>query len=218
MNPFFKCFRNIKDLDCLIGHQKTKAICWRFQTVWHTKTESCCWRPIEESLTQSDWATKSFQKLISVWLCKSMYMGKTVYHIGSDLVLLRKGNTNLHSFMKMTTLVLNTETKWLMQGFESLEKERRKSLCSCIDVSCTCILNTGCSLAFHILTTMQEKQKPTQRWSKAYKDLPTIQRLNRAGLFSLTKKFLGLEGLSWRWKGSNCLLSLMIQGSNQVAD
>lgn len=42
----------------------------------------------------------------------------------SDLVLLRKVNTNLHSFMKMATLVLSTETKQLMQGFESLEKEK----------------------------------------------------------------------------------------------
>lgn len=44
--------------------------------------------------------------------------------MGSDLVLLRKANTNLHNLMKMTTLVLSTEAKQLMQGFESLEKEK----------------------------------------------------------------------------------------------
>lgn len=49
----------------------------------------------------------------------------------SDLVLLRKVNTNLHSFMKMVTLVLSTETKQLMQGFESLEKEK-ESLCAAV--------------------------------------------------------------------------------------
>ena len=53
-----------------------------------------------------------------------MYTGKTVCHIGSDLVLLRKANANLHNLMKMSTLVLSTETKQLMQGFESLEKEK----------------------------------------------------------------------------------------------
>lgn len=73
---------------------------------------------------RSDWATKSFQKLISVWICKAMYMEKTVCHIGSDLVLLRKANTNLHNLMKMSTLVLSTEAKQLMKGFESLEKEK----------------------------------------------------------------------------------------------
>lgn len=42
----------------------------------------------------------------------------------SDPVLLRKVSTNLHSFMKMSTLLLSTGTKQLMKGFESLEKEK----------------------------------------------------------------------------------------------
>lgn len=44
--------------------------------------------------------------------------------MGSDLVLLRKVNRNSHSFMKMSSRMLSTETQQLMQGFESLENEK----------------------------------------------------------------------------------------------
>lgn len=51
-------------------------------------------------------------------------MGKTVCHTGTDVAVLRRVNINLCSFMKMSILVVNTETKQLMEGFESLEKEK----------------------------------------------------------------------------------------------
>lgn len=53
-----------------------------------------------------------------------MYMRKTVCHTGSDVAVLRRVNINLCSFMKVSTLLVSTETKQLMEGSKSLEKEK----------------------------------------------------------------------------------------------
>lgn len=53
--------------------------------------------------------------------------------------------------------------------------KKKKALCCCIDVSCTCMLNTECILAFSYKDI--EVKKKVQRLSKAQKDLLPTKRL-----------------------------------------